>query len=112
MAQFTLPQDTARSVVRKLRGGARAHLLRCDHGDYVVKFANNPQGRRTLINELIAGRLLQCLGIDMPAIALIRVDDDVLRRHGGLSIAEHRLEPPADEHGYSMCSQKTFCPRS
>ena len=43
--------------VRRLRGGAQSHLLRCDDGDYyVVKFKNNPQGVRILANEMLAGQ--------------------------------------------------------
>jgi hypothetical protein len=33
-------------MVRKMRGGAQAHLLECEDGNfYVVKFVNNPQHR-------------------------------------------------------------------
>ncbi len=35
-----------------MRGGAQSHLMRCDDGYYyVVKFQNNPQHRRILVNE-------------------------------------------------------------
>jgi hypothetical protein len=41
---------TAVRHVRKMRGGAQAHLLEADDGKwYVVKFRNNPQHRRDLI---------------------------------------------------------------
>ncbi len=41
-----------------MRGGAQAHLMRCaDDNYYVVKFQNNPQGRRILANELLASRI-------------------------------------------------------
>jgi hypothetical protein len=37
----------ARRFIRKMRGGAQAHLLEADDGDYyIVKFQNNPQHRR------------------------------------------------------------------
>ena len=40
--------------IRRMRGGAQAHLMRCaDDNYYVVKFQNNPQGRRILANELL-----------------------------------------------------------
>jgi hypothetical protein len=43
---------SARRLVRKMRGGAQAHLIEADDGHfYVVKFRNNPQGRRILVNE-------------------------------------------------------------
>jgi hypothetical protein len=38
--------------------------MRCDDGDcYVVKFQNNPQGKRILANEMLAGRLALALGL-------------------------------------------------
>jgi hypothetical protein len=40
--------------IRRMRGGAQSHLMRCDDGGYyVVKFQNNPQGVRILANELL-----------------------------------------------------------
>ena len=45
---------TAVRHVRKMRGGAQAHLLEADDGKwYVVKFRNNPQHRRVLVNEVL-----------------------------------------------------------
>ena len=49
-----MPVQAVRSI-RKMRGGAQAHLLLADNGRYyVVKFKNNPQHRRILVNEWIA----------------------------------------------------------
>jgi hypothetical protein len=54
----------ARRFIRKMRGGAQAHLLEAEDGRYyVVKFVNNPQHRRILVNELIASEFLQYLQI-------------------------------------------------
>jgi hypothetical protein len=40
--------------VRRMRGGAQAHLMRCDDGGYyIVKFRNNPQHLRVLANEML-----------------------------------------------------------
>jgi hypothetical protein len=40
--------------IRRMRGGAQAHLMRCDDGSYyVVKFQNNPQHVRILANEIL-----------------------------------------------------------
>jgi hypothetical protein len=65
---------TAAGLVRKMRGGAQAHLLEADDGNwYVVKFRNNPQHRRVLVNELLAAPLLDYLKIAAPPVALIRV---------------------------------------
>jgi HipA-like protein len=65
---------TAIRHVRKMRGGAQAHLLEADDGHwYVVKFRNNPQHRRILVNELVSGVFLEYLKIATPETALIRV---------------------------------------
>lgn len=61
--------------VRKMRGGAQAHLLEADDGHfYVVKFKNNPQHRRILINELVCGILLRHLRIAAPEIEIVELD--------------------------------------
>jgi hypothetical protein len=57
-----------------MRGGAQAHLLEVDDGHwYVVKFLNNPQHRRILVNELLATAFLEYLKIASPETALIHV---------------------------------------
>ena len=41
--------------VRRMRGGAQSHLMRCADGNfYVVKFQDNPQHTRVLANEMLA----------------------------------------------------------
>jgi hypothetical protein len=66
---------TAVRHVRKMRGGAQSHLLEADDGNwYVVKFRNNPQHRRILVNERLSATLLDYLKIATPETALIQVD--------------------------------------
>jgi hypothetical protein len=61
-------------LIRKMRGGAQAHLLECDDGHfYVVKFRNNPQHRRILINEWIASVFLNYLQISTPETAIVNL---------------------------------------
>jgi hypothetical protein len=70
---------TALRQVRKMRGGAQAHLVETDAGEcYVVKFRNNPQHRRVLINEVLAAGLLDYLKIAAPKTALIHITDEFL----------------------------------
>jgi hypothetical protein len=59
--------------IRRMRGGSQSHLMRCS-GDnyYVVKFQNNPQHRRILVNELLATRLAKRMGL--PTTPTIVVD--------------------------------------
>ncbi len=65
---------TAVRHVRKMRGGAQSHLVEADDGHwYVVKFRNNPQHRRILVNELLAAAFLDYLRIATPETAVIEV---------------------------------------
>lgn len=69
----------ARKLIRKMRGGAQAHLLECtDGGFYVVKFVNNPQHRRILINEWLANSFLRYLQIHVPETSLVEVTQDFI----------------------------------
>lgn len=85
----------ARRLIRKMRGGAQAHLIEADDDRfYVVKFRNNPQHRRVLVNEWIGGVFLQHLGIACPGMDLVSIDrvfldenPDVYLQLGGRRIA-------------------------
>ena len=60
--------------VRRMRGGAQAHLMRADDGHfYVVKFQNNPQHLRVLANELLATRLAEHVGLPVPVTEIVEV---------------------------------------
>jgi hypothetical protein len=62
-----------------MRGGSQAHLLEVSDGhSYVVKFENNPQHRRILVNEWIAARFLCYLGFSAPQVAVILVTEEFL----------------------------------
>ncbi len=89
---------TAVRHVRKMRGGAQSHLLEADDGNwYVVKFRNNPQHRRVLINELVAGVLLDYLKIAAPQTALICISPAFLAAnpeiHFVLGSRRQEIEP-------------------
>jgi hypothetical protein len=76
-----MPVD-ARRLVRKMRGGAQAHLLEASDGNcHVVKFSNNPQHRRILVNEWISSVFLRHLGLSSPEAAMVRVSDEFLRNN-------------------------------
>ena len=74
-------------LIRKMRGGAQAHLLQCDDGHfYVVKFRNNPQHRRILVNEWIASAFLQYLEISAPPVAIVSLTADFLQANPEIHI--------------------------
>jgi hypothetical protein len=73
--------------VRRMRGGAQAHLMRCDDGHfYVVKFQNNPQHLRVLANELLATRLAKLVGLPVPEPAIVSVDEWIVQNTPELSV--------------------------
>ena len=74
---FTLVRATR--LIRKMRGGAQAHLFECDDGRfYVVKFRNNPQSRRILVNEWFSSLFLGYLGISTPEAAIVDLTPELL----------------------------------
>lgn len=76
-----MPVD-ARRLIRKMRGGAQAHLIEAADGHcYVVKFLNNPQHRRILVNEWIASVFLRYLGMSTPETAVVRVSQEFLEQN-------------------------------
>jgi hypothetical protein len=69
----------ARRFIRKMRGGAQAHLLEADDGDYyIVKFQNNPQHRRILVNEFVAAEILAHLQISCPGHGIIMLSPEFI----------------------------------
>jgi hypothetical protein len=78
-----------------MRGGAQAHLLETDDGDfYVVKFLENPQGKRILVNEWLASHILQHLGVATPAVSLVQIGAQFLTASPDVSIQlAHRNLP-------------------
>jgi len=77
----------ATRLIRKMRGGAQAHLLECDDGHfYVVKFLNNPQHRRILANEWIASVFLNYLQISTPATAIVQLSAEFLAENPDVHI--------------------------
>jgi hypothetical protein len=92
-----MPID-ARRLIRKMRGGAQAHLLEAADGHfYVVKFRNNPQHRRILVNEWIASCFLKYLGVSTPEPAMIRLTPEFIAENPEMDMQTGReLRPPAE----------------
>jgi HipA-like kinase len=65
--------------IRRMRGGAQAHLMRCDDGTfYVVKFQNNPQHIRVLANEMLATRAAGRMGLPVPRVEVVEVGEELI----------------------------------
>jgi HipA-like kinase len=66
--------------IRRMRGGAQSHLMRCSDGHYyVVKFQNNPQHRRILVNELLGTKLAARLGLPTTPVEIVEVSEKLIR---------------------------------
>lgn len=84
--------------VRRMRGGAQAHLMRADDAHfYVVKFQNNPQHLRVLANELLATRLAERIGLPVPVTEIVKVEDwlidNTLELHMDIAGLSARCKP-------------------
>jgi hypothetical protein len=96
-----VPTVTADTMVKKMSGGTQAHLIRAnDLTYYVVKFVNNPQHRRILVNELLSSLLLNHLCLPTPPVALVRLDATFIRQNSDVHIqTKHlRIQPPVGQH--------------
>ena len=85
--------------IRRMRGGAQSHLMRCSDGSshglyYVVKFQNNRQHRRILVNELLATRLAARLGLPTTPVAIIEVSEELIHLTPDLTIEMPRSRIP------------------
>jgi hypothetical protein len=91
----------ARRLIRKMRGGAQAHLIEASDGHaYIVKFTNNPQHRRILANEWIASAFLQYLGISTPETAVVELTPRFIEENPDthMQLANKRIAPDLGWH--------------
>ena len=93
----------AQRAIRKMRGGAQAHLIQADDGRcYVVKFRNNPQHRRILVNEIVSSVFLRYLRISTPSTVIVQVTEEFLAAHPDVYIqlgARHTPVEPGRHFG-------------
>ncbi len=81
--------------VRRMRGGAQSHLMRCSNQEYyVVKFQNNPQGLRILANELLGTRLAARLGLSVAEPEVVEVRAELIAHTEDLVIQLGRGRAP------------------
>ena len=76
-------------------GGPQSHLMRCDDSHYyVVKFQNNPQHRRVLVNELLGTRLAGRLGLPTVPAEIVDVSEELIRLTPELAMELPRSRVP------------------
>jgi len=94
-----------------MRGGAQSHLMRCSDGQYyVVKFQNNPQHRRVLVNELLGTRLASRLGLPTAPVEVVDVRPELIRLTPELCIELPRSRMPVSS-GLQFASRYPGDPR-
>jgi hypothetical protein len=64
--------------IQRMRGGANSHLMLAGGDYYVVKFRNNPQHPRVLVNELICYVLLNYLQLPVPGWEIVDVPAELI----------------------------------
>src|SRR5437879_6275780 len=64
-------------------GSSEPHRFHTDHGVYLVKARNNPQGQRVLANQLVGGLCLDWLGVHHPAPAIVSIPEAVIEESPG-----------------------------
>lgn len=73
--------------IRRMRGGAQSQLMRCADGFYyVVKFQNNTQHSRVLVNDLLGTRLAARLGLPTAPASIIAVSETLVELTPDLSM--------------------------
>jgi hypothetical protein len=81
--------------IRRMRGGAQPHLMRCsDEQYYVVKFQNNPQHRRVLVNELLGTKLAARIGLPTAPATVVEVGEELIRLTPELAMEQPRARIP------------------
>lgn len=69
----------ATRYIRRMTGGSQSHMLRCSDGyDYIVKFQNNPQGKRILANDLLGTLLAKSMKLPAADVAVVNVSKDLV----------------------------------
>ena len=97
--------------IRRMRGGAQSHLMRCSDGNYyVVKFQNNPQHRRILVNELLGTKLAARLGLPTTPVAIVEVSEELIRLTYDLAMEMPRQRIPC-QAGLQFASRYPGDPR-
>ncbi len=89
-----IPTKTAARYVTPLReGGSLPALVEtADGGLYVVKFRGAGQGIRALIAELVAGEIARALGLQVPEIVFMEINEQLGRSEPDVEIQELLLE--------------------
>jgi hypothetical protein len=94
-----------------LRAIEQIRRMRCsDENYYVVKFQNNPQHRRVLVNELLGTSLARRLGLPTAPVSVVEVSEELIRLTEELCVEMPRARIPS-ETGLQFASRYPGDPR-
>jgi hypothetical protein len=100
----------ATQFVRKMRGASHAVLLRCsDRHYYVVKLQGNPHHTRVLANEYLASKLASHLGLPVPEVDIVEVDQRLVEHSLGMIFEKTGALVPM-KGGLHVGSRYVICP--
>jgi hypothetical protein len=102
-------------LIRTMHGGSQARLVEADDGNlYVVKFRNNPQRLRTLVNEIVATKILCAIGLPTAQCGTILFESDFLRDQPiSLHLGSHSVPVQPGLHfrsAYASCGRTKSVP--
>lgn len=76
-------KNAIRAAAPIKNGSTRPYYLICDDGcTYAVKFKQNPQGSKAIVNEYICSEMAKILELPIPDPILVNVTDDFLTSNG------------------------------
>ena len=91
-------------IVRSLRGGSQARLVEGEDGRfYVCKFAGNPMGNRTLVNEWVTRSILALLEISTPSLCVLKLPDRLRDEMLYFEVGNKRVPVEGQWHLGSLC---------
>lgn len=72
-----------RTVSPIKNGCTKPFFVSCSDGEvYAVKFSQNPEGKRVLINEFVCSKIAEKLELPIPTSALVRCDEQFIQLYG------------------------------
>lgn len=109
-----LPHHQALRYVQPLReGGSLPAVVDTDDGLFVVKFRGAGQGPKALIAELIVGELARAIGLPVPELVTVEIDEafgrtepdpeiqEILRASHGINVGMRYLDGAFNFDGYA-----------
>ena len=86
----SVPRPTAIRYIRNLRGGSQAHLIQADDDRfYAAKSPENPQSKRLLVNEYLAGKIFEHLGVASAKMIPLNMPQSFINENSKFQVILH-----------------------